>query len=344
MYSGANGTGTKTEYGAGTKVSIGNGQSICLLANSSLAGQTTNIGGIQSDQPIYQVAKFVVNDSRKSSFQNVACIGNGSKKNINLSVKWSTFPFTITKKAASVSIPTATYVNGVKTANGTCTLNDIASVYSQNYGVLSDARFTAWKRGDAAHTPIQVYLDQGCTIPTTNGQLTVGVTYYTKEKSITVSETTAPKGWSHKTADGQDYFVSLDLDGSVKSFNFEDMFSGDPFKMQIAKKDKAETKVKDALFTLTNNNTGEKWVYKSDSNGVIYFANPDYLYNGKVYLNALTGEVQFYLGNYTLSETTPADGYLPSGSSYSNVAPNVEYTINGVLMNKKRMEIRLLQQ
>lgn len=314
LYSGANGTGNKSEYESGSRVSVGNGQSICLLANSSLAGQTTTIGGIQSDQPIYQVAKFVVNDSRKSSFQNVACVGYGSKKSINLSVKWSTFPFTITKKAASVSIPTATYVNGVKTANGTCTLNDIASVYSQSYGILPDARFTAWKRGDVAHTPIQVYLDQGCTIPATNGQLTVGVTYYTKEKSITVSETTAPKGWSHKTADGQDYFVSLDLDGSVKSFDFEDMFSGDPFKMQIAKKDKAETKVKDALFTLTNNDTGEKWVYKSDSNGVIYFSNPDYLYNGKVYLNALTGEVQFYLGNYTLSETTPADGYLPSGS------------------------------
>lgn len=80
LYSGANGTGNKSEYESGSRVSVGNGQSICLLANSSLAGQTTTIGGIQSDQPIYQVAKFVVNDSRKSSFQNVACVGYGSKK------------------------------------------------------------------------------------------------------------------------------------------------------------------------------------------------------------------------------------------------------------------------
>lgn len=227
------------------------------------------------------------------------------------------YPVTIKKNGGTATFPTATYKNGKKTGNGTIPLSDIASKYD-GYGLLSDARFTA---KDASGKNITVYTDKDCTMEAKNGDLKADTVYYVLgdgECDITVYETTAPKGWSKET-DGKTKTLS---ENETTEFTFTDKFSGDPLSLYLTKKGKATEKIKDAKFTVTCNETGEKWTYVTDENGFIDFGSLSYLYDtngGNAYING-DGDVQFFLGTYTIKESEPASGYLAKG----------EYNIDGI--------------
>ncbi len=219
--------------------------------------------------------------------------------------------FKIKKDGGDVTFPTATYNNGVKTSDGTATLNSIATKYD-DYGAITDARFTAY---DSAGNTIDVYTDEKCTVKATNSDLKADVTYYTKETSIVVYETTAPYGWSKET-EGKSATLSTD---STTTISFTDKFAGDPLMLYLTKKGKASEKIKGAKFTVTCNETGEKWTFITDNDGFIDFSSLNYLHSGTVYLTDLNA-IQFFLGSYTIKESEPASGYLAEG----------DYNIDGV--------------
>lgn len=222
--------------------------------------------------------------------------------------------FKIQKDGDDITFPTATYSNGAKISDSTATLDSIADKYD-GYGAITDARFTA---KDSSGNNIAVYTDEDCTTEATNGSLEAGVTYYVSSEDvtdITVYETTAPQGWSKET-EGKSATLSTD---STTIFTFTDEFFGDPLSLHLTKKGKASEKIEGAKFTVTCNETGEKWVYKTDNEGFINFGSTTYLHSGTVYLNDLN-EIQFFLGSYTIKESQPASGYLAEG----------DYNIDGV--------------
>ena len=219
-------------------------------------------------------------------------------------------PFIIEKTDATANAmyTVKTYANGKVTSTSSKSCDDIAAG-NKMYGRLSSAKFTVTDSSNKAKT---IYDDADCT-KVHSGDIKAGVTYWMKDTpagtKFTVTET-SPKGWS---GTGDKKTLTLTTTGTPK-VSFTDRFYGTELKLSLTKQNDVSGKLAGAVFRLrfSDGTSSSDYVYVTDKNGVIDFSNTAYLRSGEVILDE-AGKIQFFAGNYTLTEISAPAGYKTSG-------------------------------
>lgn len=238
------------------------------------------------------------------------------------------YSFSIAKTDGGASLSYNTYTNGKAGADKTVGKGAFVSNNSK-YGKLADARFSAYVTktdGTTVHIG-HVYTDPECTtesLAADSTKLVPGKTYYIPKNNlknyaaangsvqVSLRESVVPKGWTKAS----DKTVTL-TPNTRKAVTITDTYHGTNLSFSLVKENSDGKTLAGAEYTLTNTSDGRKWVFKTDTNGVVKFYDPAYLVSGDgiFYKNPATGNksLRYFGGNYTLVETKAPADYMSEG-------------------------------